>query len=136
MKSISTKLLYATLVSTLVLFTSVRYAQATPPQKPEESVVAEFLACIKDFSDKRTYIQFIDSVIAKVKNNRQYFEEHFKQYYSHLTVDGFIAALQSARNSKNALSAGLALKSYYELLPKEATYAALLTGITRRMKVS
>jgi hypothetical protein len=136
-KSTNTKLFYSALVSTLMLLSATTYAvDSIASQKPEEEIVAEFLTCVKDFNDKRTYVQFIDAVIAKVINNKPYFDNYFKQNYPHLTAEGFKAALESARKAGNALSAGTALRSYYQLLPKDVTYAVLLAGITRRMKVA
>ena len=134
MKSISTKLFYSTLLSVLVFLSSVSYAQAEVSQKPEEEIVAEFLACIKNFNDKRTYTQFIDSVIAKAKLYRDYLNEYFKQNYPKLSVDGFVTALETARKATNPASAGVALYNYAQLLPKEITYPALLMGMTRRMR--
>lgn len=136
MKSNHTKLLYSALISTLMLLSTTTYAvDSIAIQKPEAEIIAEFVACIKNFGDTRTYVQFIDAVIAKVKHNREYMIEYFKTNYPKLTVDGFITALESARKATSPTSAGAALYNYSQLLPKEITYSALLMGMTRRMRI-
>ena len=130
-----TKLFYATLTSILLFISTANSIQQAPTnQTPDEEIRAEFVACIKDPNDKRTYIQFIDSVIEKVKQYRAYLDEYFKKYYPKLSVDGFLASLEKAREAKSPIAAGTALYSHSQLLPKEITYPALLMGMTRRMR--
>ena len=120
----------------MLLSTTTYAVDSIASQKPEEEIIAEFVACIKDFNDKRTYVQFIDSVIAKVKLHKEYLTEYFKTNYPKLSFEGFVAALESARKATNPASAGTALYNYNQLLPKEATLWCTLNGITRRMRVS
>lgn len=129
MKSITTKIIYSAVIATSLILSSPCKAQ-----NPEEMIIAELVTCITNFNDRRTYVEFIDKMISLVKQHREYLEKYFAQNHPSLNVNGFLNALHAARKSTNALSAGAALRNYYELLPKHVTLAALMNGINRRMK--
>ncbi len=129
MKSTTTKIMYSALIAASLILCSPSKAQ-----NPEEAIIAELVTCITNFNDTRTYVQFIDTMIKKVTENRDYLVQYFAQNHPNLTVDGFLNALHSARKATNALSAGAALRNYYELLPKNITIATLMNGINKRMK--
>lgn len=122
-----------TLLATSLIFCSSA-TTTTNEQTIVNDLISDLVTCITNFQDKRTYVQFIDSMIAKVKLHKNELAAYFKKHYPKLSVDGFLTALESARQATSAFSAGAALANYNALLPKNITYAALMSGINRRMK--
>ena len=132
-KCITTKVMYSTILATSLIFGSSANT-ASNDEQIVSNLVADLVTCISNFNDTRTYVQFIDSMIAKVMLHKNELTDYFKKNYPKLSVDGFLTALQSAKQATSAFSAGAALANYAPLLPKHVTYAALLSGINRRMK--
>lgn len=128
-------LLITILAGSLVLIPS-SHAQVNPEaERHAHAVRTLFKRCITDFTDTRSFHLFVNVMIAELIQHKQLFEEYFREHYPHLSVNGFIAALQKAKSESSVTGVSSALADYTALLPQDISWLTIINGLRKRLAI-